>query len=121
MLSERLDAANLPKSKIALRLTTLLQRNGCFRFPRQDLRQKLGQRYKKGWEARFVLESVTELLEVGRLVRRLGLRPGRSYRKRNKWVQPIYGEHAVKCLSSWLRSAPNHTLQRTKAARNGPP
>src|SRR3990172_9091139 len=113
--------ANLPKSKIALWLTTLLQRNGCFRFPRQDLRQKLGQRYKKGWEARFVLESVTGLLEVGRLVRRLGLRPGRSYRKRNKWVQPIYGEQAVKCLSSWLRSAPNHTLQRTKAARNGPP
>jgi len=116
-----MEIANLPKNKIALRLTTLLQRNGCFRFPRQDLRQKLGQRYKKGWEARFVLESVTELLEVGRLVRRLGLRPGRSYRKRNKWVQPIYGEHAVKCLSSWLRSAPNHTLQRTKAARNGPP
>ena len=116
-----MEIANLPKSKIALRLTTLLQRNGCFRFPRQDLRQKLGQRYKKGWETRFVLESVTELLEVRRLVHRLGLRPGRSYRKGNKWVQPIYGEHAVKCFSSWLRSTPNHALQRTKAARNGPP
>ena len=116
-----MEIANLLKSKIALRLTTLLQRNGCFRFPRQDLRQKLGQRYKKGWEARFVLESVTELLEVRRLVHGLGLRRGRSYRKRNQWVQPIYGEHAVKCFTSWLRSTPNHALQRTKAARNGPP
>ena len=111
-----MEVVKWPRNRAALRLVTLLARNGCFRFPREDLRREFGLLYRKGWEVRFVLESEKEVAEVRRLVQRLGLRPGGSYRKRNQWVQPIYGELAVKMFSSWLRAAPNTAPKEMPAA-----
>jgi hypothetical protein len=83
-------------------LAFFLQRNSCLRRP-STLRKKEGaEAYKKGWEMRIVVESAAELTQLRRLLRRSGQLPAKAYRKRNKWIQPVYGREAVKQLSAQI-------------------
>lgn len=85
-------------------LAFFLQRNSCLRRP-NSLRKKEGaEAYKKGWEMRIVVESATELTQLRRLLRKSGQTPAKAYRKRNKWIQPVYGREAVKVLSAQIGS-----------------
>ncbi len=87
------------------RLGSCSARNGCIREPNPDRLAEGHQAYKKGWEVRIVLESQAEAEEVRQLAIRLGLRPGRRYRKGLRWVQPIYGFEAVRLIREAGRKA----------------
>ena len=83
------------------RLAEFFLRSGYMRMPRHERRQKLGRRYRKGWEVRLVLNSEDELNEVRRLLEQAGLKPGKAFKKWSRWVQPIYGKQAVNFFSAW--------------------
>jgi hypothetical protein len=76
-------------------LREFFRRNGYLRRPNEDRRRKLGPKYKKGWELRFVLSTRTELTQVRRLLRQLGLRRAKPFKKHTRWVQPVYGKSAI--------------------------
>jgi len=81
-------------------LAFYVQRNSCLRRPSSTRRKEGAEAYKKGWELRIVLESSAELTRLRRLLRDRGHQPPKAYRKRQKWVQPVYGREAVKELSA---------------------
>lgn len=76
--------------------TTLLyyfRRNGYVRVADLTRRKKEGaQRYKKGWEVRFVLDSEAEVREVREALRALEFKPGKVFLKSTKLVVPVYGK-----------------------------
>ena len=51
--------------------------------------------YKKGFEVRFAAASPADLNQLRRLLSGAGLKPGRPYKKANRWIQPVYGRAAV--------------------------
>lgn len=76
-------------------LVWYFQRNGCVRVVDEERRQKLGQKYKKGYEVRLVANSEDELQEIQRLISKAGFWLAKPYRKRSQIVQPIYGKATV--------------------------
>ena len=85
-------------------LDFFLQRNSCLRRPSSLRRKEGAEAYKKGWELRIVLETSAELTQLRRLLRSAGHPQAKAYRKRQKWVQPVYGRVAVKALTAGMRS-----------------
>ena len=81
-------------------LAFYLQRNSCLRRPNSTRRKEGADAYKKGWELRIVVDGGAELARLRRLLRQAGHAPARAYRKRLKWVQPVYGRDAVKALTA---------------------
>lgn len=83
--------------------TTLLRyfrRNGYVRVANTARRKKEGSnRYKKGSEVRFVLESEVEVREVREALRALEFKPGKVFLKGTKVVVPVYGKRAT----DWIR------------------
>ncbi len=84
-------------------LSYFLQRNSCLRRPSSERRKEGAEAYKKGWELRIVLQTGTELAKLRRLLRNRGHLPPKAYRKRQQWVQPVYGRAAVKELAAGMR------------------
>jgi hypothetical protein len=94
----------MPKKSIVLKsvvhlplplLEKLFQRNGYVREQNSYLKQKLGAKYKKGWEVRFVLRTQRELAQVHQLLYDAGFKPGNHFTKHGRLIQPIYGKQAV--------------------------
>lgn len=85
-------------------LAFFLRRNSCLRRPSSLRRKEGAEAYKKGWELRIVLDSSFELEQLRRLLRAAGQSPAKAYRKRQKWVQPVYGREAVRVLSAQIRA-----------------
>lgn len=83
-------------------LVQFLRRSGYLRLPDEERRQKDGQHYKKGYEIRLVLNSQRELATVRRSLRKIGIKPAKSFKKHKRWVQPIYGKSAVESFHNWL-------------------
>ena len=81
-------------------LAYFLQRNSCLRRPSARRRKEGAEAYKKGWELRIVVDSSAELAQLRRLLRASGLTPAKAYRKRQKWVQPVYGREPVQQLAA---------------------
>ena len=86
-------------------LVELFERNGCVRTPDFKKRKRLRERYKKGYEIRFIANTKSELRLVRRLLRRLHLKPGRPHVKRTQFVQPVYGKATVQRLVTFLEKA----------------
>lgn len=88
-------------------LEFFLQRNSNVRRP-DPARRKPGtdsyRKYKKGWELRIVVDSAAELARLRRLLRHAGHPPAKAFRKRLKWVQPVYGRDAVLDLTARQRA-----------------
>jgi len=76
-------------------LEKFFQRNGYVRVPNYHLKQKLGAKYKKGWETRFVLRTSRELAQVQQLLCDAGFNPGNPFTKHGRLIQPVYGKQAV--------------------------
>lgn len=72
-------------------LAALYRRNGYARRLDPARRAEEGELYKKGDEVRLVAGSAAELAEMRALLRRVGIKPARPFRKGNGWRQPIYG------------------------------
>jgi hypothetical protein len=93
---------------IVRRLLDIYARGGCIRVPNLKLRaskDKLKrQRYKKGYEIRFVTASADELAQTQRLLKDLGLRVASPYVKGKQIIQPAYGREVVQWWQSLLES-----------------
>ncbi len=101
-ISSKADSS--PPEDARVRLVQLFRRNGYCRVPRDERREQLRTKYKKGWEVRLVLKDEAELDEAGRLLARAGLNAGSPFRKASQWVQPVYGKKAVETFESWIAS-----------------
>jgi hypothetical protein len=80
-----------PPPEVVARLAAYFHRNGYVRRVDAVRRAQEGQLYKKGAEVRLVAESRAELLEIRRLLKQAGFKPGRSFAKARQWRQPVYG------------------------------
>lgn len=75
-----------------------MRRNGVLRTPNMRRREGEGQRYKKGYEIRFVAFDEQELRQIQRMLLTLGIPFGRHFVKANRIVQPVYGREYVEGL-----------------------
>ena len=82
-------------SEARAELLRWFERGGYIRRYDPDRRAREGQGYKKGYEVRFVLASEEDLPVVRRLLTAAKLRPGKPFRKHQRYVQPVYGRAAV--------------------------
>jgi hypothetical protein len=83
------------------RLGRFFNRNAYCRIPDAQRMQEGYTKYKKGWEVRLILKDEDEVAIVNGLLWRVGLVPGKAFRKSKRWAVPIYGEKAVLCLQEW--------------------
>ena len=91
--------------KAAAILRTAFEQNGYVRTADPEKRRTYGaQVYKKGHEVRLVLASSKEASEIARCLRAVGLKPGSTFEKHGKIVQPIYGRAAVDRFLAGVRS-----------------
>jgi hypothetical protein len=102
MPERKTNRTQVGHSPARLRLAALFERNGYIRAPSDEQRQRLGEKYKKGWEVRLALHSREELSETRRLLGEVGIRAGKPYKKEKQWVQPIYGKNAVDIFTGWV-------------------
>lgn len=82
-------------SEAMAELLRWFERGGYIRRYDPERRAQEGQGYKKGYEVRFVLGSEDDLQVVRRLLTAAELRPGKPFRKHQRYVQPVYGRAAV--------------------------
>ncbi len=88
---------------IVSQLSKHFMQGGYFRFPNNKLREIKSRDYKKGYEVRLTVKDKNELLEVNILLNKAGFKAGKSFKKNNKYVQPIYGKGAVEKFQSFLK------------------
>jgi hypothetical protein len=86
---------HFPIHQVEKYLVALFRRNGYVRVVNEERRRELGQKYKKGYEVRLVARSKEELENMRRSLEKVGFKPGKPYKKRAQFVQPIYGKSAV--------------------------
>lgn len=86
-------------------------RNGYFRLPDKERRKKLRQKYKKGYEVRLVAANRRELMEIRSLLKIAGFRSAKAFPKHSQYVQPVYGEAAVREFSELVTK---HRVTRGK-------
>jgi hypothetical protein len=79
----------------SVELRRLFQQCGCVRWPNAKRQAKLGPKYHKGHEVRLTVSTKTELRQVQRWLKQVGLVYGAPYQKNLRIVQPIYGRAAV--------------------------
>jgi len=100
-------------NKAAKQLGELFATRGYVRRFSKDLREKLGSdHYKKGSEVRLVLDSQAQLNQARRLLKSVGLEPGRPFSKHTRIVQPIYGQAAVAWFLKHLPKGANLGFRR---------
>lgn len=73
-------------------LKYLFRRNGYLRLPNKTRRKKDGQKYKKGYEIRFVAKNEEELTKIRDLLSEAGFKTGRPFSNGTQLVQPVYGK-----------------------------
>ena len=90
-------------------LVSLFLRNGYKRTQDAKRLKKEGwAEYKKGSEIRLVAQSDAELRRIRTLLRRAGFRVANAYAKGLKFVQPVYGEEAVKRFETLASQRSRH-------------
>jgi hypothetical protein len=78
------------------RLAWYYRRCGWSQTPADaELRHKLGDQYKRGFELRIAVHNERELAELRRVLAALGFKPSRPFPKVHRIVQPVYGRAAV--------------------------
>jgi hypothetical protein len=71
-------------------------KNGYVRFQNPERLETEGwSEYKKGDEVRLVADSVRDLRHLERLLRAVGLKPGRPFKKARQYRLPLYGREQV--------------------------
>ena len=82
-------------------LVELYQCNGYVRVPDDTRREEEPRTYKKGYEIRLLGNTQREIAAIRRLLRQVGLKGGKPFRKHNQWVQPVYGKQALDRFNMW--------------------
>lgn len=78
-------------------------RSAYHRIPDPQRMAEGYERYKKGWELRFVVGDAEEAERVVAAVERLGVRCGQPFAKSRSFVVPVYGQTAIQFLDAVLR------------------
>lgn len=94
----------MSRANAAALLAAFFQRNGCVRIPNKKRRKLDGQTYKKGYEVRLTAGSAAELRSLRAQLKIAGFKPGKPYRKINRFILPIYGQAAVEKFSMLVES-----------------
>ena len=97
-----MDSSPLNTDSPTETLVRFFQRNGCLRRPNLDRRKEESANYKKGYEVRLVAFSKRELADIRRAIRKAGLKPGKPFKKVERWVQPIYGKESMEQFVGWV-------------------
>ncbi len=71
-----------------------------------------GPKSHKGYEVRIPVRDSATARRLAKLVREVGLRPGKPYTAGRRVVLPIYGRVAVESFARWVKR-----LNRAKAER----
>jgi len=104
-MSQKLsDSQQSSTSAAAAALLGWFERTAYVRCCDPERRVRERASYKKGFEVRLVLESKEDVRIVRRLLRAVGLRPGKTFGKHSRIVQPVYGEPAVRWFLDRLPS-----------------
>lgn len=93
-----------PAPEVVRQLSAYFHRNGYVRRLNARRRAREGQLYKKGAEVRLVAESLAELKEIRRLLKRAGFKVARPFAKARQWRQPVYGVAEVARLLSLVKA-----------------
>lgn len=102
-MSNRSKSNRSGPGEVERELVRLFQDRGYMRVPDRRRREEEPVTYKKGYEIRFVTRSQKQLLLIRRLLRQVGLKPGKPFRKRDDWIQPVYGRQALEEFNGWLK------------------
>ena len=98
MTSDYVKSAASPEAQ----LVEFYRRNGYMRVPNKTRRKEESRTYKMGYEIRLVAQTKRELALMRRLLRSVGLTPGKPFAKSNQWRQPIYGKSAMERFNQWI-------------------
>lgn len=86
-------------------LARYYHRKGYMRLPNEKRRKADKQKYKKGYEVRFVAHSESELKQIRQALTNTGFKPGKPYRRFNQFIQPVYGKRTVENFKLIIQSA----------------
>jgi hypothetical protein len=89
---------NKMSKNIALKfLKKVFLRNGYVRIKDSSrIEESRTQKYKKGYEIRFLAKDEAELALIRTAISALGLYVAKSFLKGKQFVQPIYGEEMTR-------------------------
>ena len=74
-------------------IALLFNRNGYSRVPNKiRLKTEDRQKYKMGYEIRFLLHNDNELNMIQRALKTLNIKYGKPFSNHNRTVQPVYGK-----------------------------
>lgn len=113
------DNDSVRKAGAALR--ELFATSGYVRLPdpaKKKERERAGSRYRKGYEVRLVVDTMGEVELARELIRLVGFKPGRSFAKHRRLVQPVYGRAATEWFLEGQAARPSRpSPSRTRAPR----
>lgn len=97
MHSEKITVLKMPAKKVARELAKYFRRSGHVRYRNEERRLNEGYFcYKKGDELRLGTQSAEDLAVIRQLLELGGFKPGRAFRKKGRFCQPVYGRDAVR-------------------------
>ena len=96
MTAKKRTTSKQTPREAATELRRRFAERGYIRLPDLERREEEGsQTYRKGYEVRLPCDTKTETLRVARLLRIVGLKPGKPFAKGSGFAVPIYGQPAV--------------------------
>jgi len=83
-------------------ISRCLHSNAYMRLPNEERRKTDKQKYKKGYEIRFVAKSDPEHREIADALKECGFNPGKPFKKGTQIIVPLYGREALIKLKELL-------------------
>ena len=77
----------------------------CKRIPDKERKVSEKSKYKKGYEVRICLADNNEVKIMQAILKKLGIKTGKSYNKNQRKVLPLYGIYNVKLFISSITKA----------------
>ncbi len=101
-----------PVGKPNPELVKLFARHGYIRVRTPKPGAAGQQRYHKGYEVRIPVPDKTTARNVAKMLKEIGLRPGKPYQAGKRLVVCVYGRPAAEAFTRWAKR-----FNREKAAR----
>jgi len=101
-MAKNTSKKSLDCKSVKMQLQYLFRRNGYLRVPNKTRRKKDGQKYKKGYEIRFVAKNEKELKKIHALLSKAGFKTGKQFSKGSQLVQPVYGKKFYEKFRSFI-------------------
>jgi hypothetical protein len=99
------------------RLRRAFTRNGCWFRPDLRRRRARARPSRKGYELRWVAYDLNECREFEALMKTVGIEFGRAFKKRQRYVLPVYGQSRVQDAISRLKLSKRPGASRRERCR----